>query len=33
MGPGQDYLLKNIQGLQYVTSVVTTVELIIEAGD
>lgn len=33
MGPGQDYLLKNIQDLQYVTSVVTTVELIIEAGD
>lgn len=33
MGPGQGYLLKNIRGLQYVTSVVTTIELIIEVGD
>lgn len=33
MGPGWGYLLKSFQRLQDVTSVVTKVELIIEAGD
>ena len=32
-GPGQEYLLINVWGLQYVTVVATTTELIIEAGD
>ena len=32
VGPGQEYLLINIQGLPYVTAVATT-ELIIEAAD